>query len=51
MPARIAIGIWAFVMAFFGLNKRDKKNPEELIVDSFNQSYDSWVAKGWVPPR
>ncbi len=50
MPARIAIGIWAFVMAFFGL-KRDKKNPEELIVESFNTSYDSWVSKGWVPPR
>jgi len=52
MPARI-IGVWAFVVAFFGGLRRHQEpaQTEQLITDSFNQSYDSWVAKGWVPPR
>ena len=29
MPARLVVGIWAFVLAFFGL-KRDKKSPEQI---------------------
>jgi hypothetical protein len=53
MPARVVLGMWAFVLAFFGF-KRDKKSPEQidqLILDSYNKSRESWVAKGWVAPR
>jgi hypothetical protein len=53
MPARIAAGLWALVMAFFGLH-RSKKSPQQidqLILDSYNKSRESWVSKGWVAPR
>ncbi len=50
MPARIAAGLWALVMAFFGLH-RSKKSPQQidqLILDSYkstgrpHQGFSAW---------
>ena len=53
MPARIVIGVWAFVAAFFHLKPTENKSAEmdQRVIDAFDKSYESWVAKGWVPPR
>jgi hypothetical protein len=49
MPARI-ISLYAAIVAFLGF-KSSKLSPEqidELIVDSYNKSHESWVARGWI---
>jgi|SRR5580692_4684190 hypothetical protein len=52
MPARL-VGVCVAVAAFLhlGSKKQESKSVEQQIVDSFNKSHESWVAKGWVSPR
>jgi hypothetical protein len=49
MPARVK-GLYSAVRTFFGIRSK-KLSPtqiDQLIVDSFNKSHESWVARGWV---
>jgi hypothetical protein len=53
MPARIVVGVWAFVAAFFHLKPRKDRSAEmdRRVIDAFDKSYESWTEKGWVEPR
>ena len=53
MPARMVIGAWAFVMAFFHLGQQKDSSAEmdQKLLDSINKSREAWVAKGWVEQR
>jgi hypothetical protein len=49
MPARL-ITIYTAVVAFLGFKVlQPEPDIDELLTNSINKSYDSWVAKGYIP--
>ena len=49
MPARL-ITLYTAVVALFGFRTmQSKPDVDELLTNSINKSYDSWVAKGYIP--
>ncbi len=44
-------GFFTMIVALLGLSHREKPNMDQRIIDAYDKSYESWVAKGWVEPR
>ena len=47
---RIA-SFFAALVALFTFQRRENPNMDQRIIDAYDKSYESWVAKGWVEPR
>jgi hypothetical protein len=43
------IGLFTAVAAFLGFRSEAKsEQTDQRIIDAFNKSHESWVARGWV---
>ena len=43
------IYVFTAIAVFLGFKlRKESLNTDERIVDSFNKSHESWVAKGWI---
>ena len=48
---RVIMGLFAGFMAFFHSKHKQEPDVDQLIIDAYNKSRETWVSKGWVEPR